>query len=308
MTLELKSVPIVTGFRAAGICFLVSSAIGLGFVLRQRGFGASDLPPFLLWSLAFSSAVGVSNAFLAKWVTNTSSIPWARCMLALAVAVGLVVVWSSLVNLVLGPWALAFGFPITPAWIAGALTGTFIVTCLSVVPTGGGLIWIAGIGVAVALVTVVITEPIASLLTGDQQVTVMFARLEPGGIGLVIEDDLELLSEELKALAEGSGIRGLLRIQGGSVEGSGPLSSALVIMETQIGSPVELALPDRSMVVYVQQGSDWLRFPADTPTLSRRILLHPESGIDWNTTVYAVELATGGLSGGDAVSWPADDP
>src|SRR2546423_3298378 len=70
--------------------------------------------------------------------------------------------------------------------------------------------------------------------------------------------------------------------------GDGKPGRAIIIMQHQLKSPVELPQPDGTTVIYVQDGDEWKMYPVNAPTLKRTILLEvSESGND--VTEYWVE-------------------
>jgi len=84
--------------------------------------------------------------------------------------------------------------------------------------------------------------------------------------------------------------------------GDGKPGRAIIIMQHQLKSPVELPQPDRTTVIYVQDGDEWKMYPVNAPTLKRTIRLEvSESGND--VTEYWVEHADGAKSGGQAFYW-----
>ena len=107
--------------RAGAFALLASSALAVAIVLAAGGFGAADLGAFLVWTLPFSVAIGLTAAALAPRLSRAG--PVTGLALAGLVAVAAAVLWTIAVGLVLGPFVLAFSFPVFPCWIAGAAGG-----------------------------------------------------------------------------------------------------------------------------------------------------------------------------------------
>ena len=107
--------------RAGSFALLASSVVAAAIVVTAGGFGADDLAAFLVWTLPFSVVVGVTTAALAPRLSRAR--PAVALALAGLVAVASAVLWTIAVALVLGPFVLAFSFPVFPCWVAGAASG-----------------------------------------------------------------------------------------------------------------------------------------------------------------------------------------
>lgn len=110
-----------TILRAGGFSLLASCGLAAGIVLSAGGFGADDLGAFLLWTLPFSAAIGAAAAVLAPRLTRAG--PVTALALAGLTALTAAVLWTVAVALVLGPFVLAFSFPVFPCWVAGGAGG-----------------------------------------------------------------------------------------------------------------------------------------------------------------------------------------
>jgi hypothetical protein len=107
--------------RGGGRCLLASFGVATGIVVAAGGFGAGDLAAFAAWTAPFSLATGGAAAALGPPLSRVG--PWAGLALAGLAAVALAVLWTIAVGLLLGPFFLAFSFPVFPCWLAGAAAG-----------------------------------------------------------------------------------------------------------------------------------------------------------------------------------------
>lgn len=98
---------------------VVSWLLAAGYVGFNHGFGSGDLPGFALWSaLAGTAAYPCLHLFRTRTLAWRSGIAYAT---ALALGTAYALAWTSVVSLVLGPWIMAFSFPVFACWLVGAV-------------------------------------------------------------------------------------------------------------------------------------------------------------------------------------------
>jgi len=106
----------------AALVFLLMSVAGATVVLAvQDWFGAGDLRAMVLWS-----TFGATLVFGAVRALGTRSVRWSATKASVVHGVGGLVFgvgWLRLVMGVLGPWILAFSFPVGTIWVIAALVG-----------------------------------------------------------------------------------------------------------------------------------------------------------------------------------------
>ena len=108
--------------RTGFICLITSIIVaGIALVLND-GFGANDMWAFLFWSVPFAAVVAFIS--VANPYRNLGS--FARYCAAVIAGALIGVVWTFIVALLVGPWFLAFSFPVLSCWVAGGVSGMVI--------------------------------------------------------------------------------------------------------------------------------------------------------------------------------------
>ena len=101
--------------------FAPAWGVAAAVVAANGGSGSGDLPAFALWSVPPALLLHPLIAGLAL-----ASARWhagATFLAAGGVAAGFSVAWTQLVAFVLGPYILAFSFPVAFCWLAGSTVG-----------------------------------------------------------------------------------------------------------------------------------------------------------------------------------------
>lgn len=107
---------------------------------------------------------------------------------------------------------------------------------------------------------------------------------------------------EMAAL-QAAGVTGTLKPTGGGVRHRmGPKARALIILDHRISSEVRLKQPRHTGVIYIQQGTEWLRLPENVSLLDRPILLSPQPGTP-QFTLAGVQDVDGSITSGGCASW-----
>ena len=292
---------------SSSVCFFASGLTAATMIAINHGFGAGDMWSFLFWSLPFAALIGVLNLFLTRlYCRLLFLIRYPVAILLGAIAGAL---WTYLVALFLGAWFGAFSFPVLPCWIGGA-SGAMVMaagTCMGMKKNTVVVELLLVITIIVIAATG--SEPLFAWLSPDQRLEVVFVQWTPGsehlsvkGIPSIAESPATTLTSEEVARLEAMGLTGKLTITASSFQGAGKHGRVVIVMHRQVESAVELAQPDATDVIYIQDGNEWKMYPPDAPTLKRAILLEPFKH-DPRSTSYMVELADGAAQGGTAFHW-----
>lgn len=138
-----------------------------------------------------------------------------------------------------------------------------------------------------------------------RDVSVVSARWEPSGKPLTIVDDLDLLSDDEKAmLLQDSSLQGKIDVVAYSSTGLGTRSRVLLILQKPVEQQEYLPVPDDETVIYIQQVNGWKGIPDDAPMLDDvRLRLETIKEDKIYATEATLELPGGGgeLLGG--VGW-----
>lgn len=301
---SLKSSNLKASFLAALICLAASDLVAVSTIILNRGFGAGDLWAFLFWCLPF---VGII-AGIAPLLMNLCCRLHVFIRIIVAALVGAVngFIWTFVVASFLGAWFGAFSFSVLSCWIAGGASGMIAATFACPRVTKRQITIESVLIVAICLLAVVGTKPFFIWLSHDQRLYVLNLKLTPVlASELVIEkstrENYDLTANDINQL-ESLGLRGYLEGYSGGYYGEGKPSRAIIVMQHQLNSPVELPQPDGVNVIYIQEGDEWRMYPANAPTLKRKIRLEiPDN--NKGVTHYWVEHPNGARSGGQAFSW-----
>jgi hypothetical protein len=98
---------------------------------------------------------------------------------------------------------------------------------------------------------------------------------------------------------------GHLEYEGASVNGGGPngkaAASVVIIMDHPLLVPVKMKQPDRTDVIFLQEGNSFRMIPANAPVVGRMIEIKPFN--NGRQTTEMTELPSGAKSGGGGISW-----
>lgn len=143
-------------FIAPVALFATAWGVAAAIVAANGGFGAGDLPEFAFWSLPPALLLHPLVARLAA-----VSARWHAAVVFLAaggVAAVLALAWAQLVGLALGPYILAFSFPVALCWLAGSVVG-LAVGLVRLRPQAGQFSPLVLVVPAVLLLTLVSVRP-----------------------------------------------------------------------------------------------------------------------------------------------------
>lgn len=132
--------------------------------------------------------------------------------------------------------------------------------------------------------------------------------LIPGSDQLEIEDaDLwnqcHLTTDDFNRL-QSLGLKGKLRAAGVGMLGNAPYRArTLIVAQHQITEAVDLPQPDQCEIIYYQVGDEWRKFPADAPTLKKRIRLSIDSANKNLTNIWHEASFGSRFGGGGGINW-----
>ncbi len=103
-----------------GVLHLAAALVVVGaFLLRQSGFGASDVGAFLFWTVPLAALVAAGGPGLVRAGRRVPGGGLGRAALVGLAAGVLALSWVLLVRAALGGWMGAFSFPVLYPWVAG---------------------------------------------------------------------------------------------------------------------------------------------------------------------------------------------
>jgi hypothetical protein len=291
-----------SGTISALACYAASAGIAVTLIVLNHNFGLGDISSFLYLSLPFAFLVGSISFLFPERLFNSKPLTRYLYLAALGAVMG--ALWSTIVSATFGPWFRAFSFSVLPCWIGGGAIGLLSGSrSLAEVEKQSSVTKFGLILITFAIVLLG-AQFGPSGATKPQRLEVVWAKRIPGPSVLTIDDYNRntFTQSELKAL-RAKGVTGRLTVSGISVHGEGGKNTrALIIMEKQLAKEVDLAQPDGTNIVYLQQDDKWEMLPSDAPTLKRKIHLEVSTS-NRNETSYWAELAMGGRQGGIAFVW-----
>jgi len=151
-------------------------------------------------------------------------------------------------------------------------------------------------------------DALAMAVYQERTVQTVWVRWYPGNQALRLDSHLveELTTEERERLTE-LGITGYLDWRLSSTLERGPFSRIIIIMQRPISDPVELALPEREPVIYVQQpDGTWIVDPPGAAMLEKTIRLAQDPDRPQATAAFLKVPGGTVIFGG--IDWSADPP
>jgi hypothetical protein len=283
-----------------GSSFLTSGVVAGIELWINRGFGASDLWPFLFWSVPFATGLSMISLSFVRWYCHLSDP--IRFILGALVGMMAGLVWTYISALALGVWFKLLSLPALECWVSGGLVGMLIAASACKPLTTGRILVPAVLAIAVVTGVLAGSESLFALLSDDQSLELVFVTWKPSAEPLTIEKGyLGGLSADETARLKSIGLTGKIAVMASGTFGRGKHSRAVVVMQYEPG-PLELAQPDGVEVIYVQYKDGWKVYPPDAPTLTRQIRFKPDER-NPGASLYMVDLATGGTQGGTVYVW-----
>jgi hypothetical protein len=161
--------------------------------------------------------------------------------------------------------------------------------------------------ISLLIVVAIKLKPIINEFTGIREVETIRLTWSPGNQPLTLEPRIKnfVTSEEeaqLKVLLPG----GQLKFRGWSLDGNGPHSRLIIVMQHQLDSPISLSLPAKS-IIYFQDQSGWKSYPLNAQTIDSSIELYIPQESPARTD-YWIQAPLGGRFGATAFTWDSRDP
>lgn len=281
---------------SALVCFGSSWFLAYRHVFdRNQGFGEGGLSAIWFWTVPYCICLGI----LAVWLTWSIAIESTVKRYALLGGAGIAsaIIYSYLVMFLMGPWFGAFSVPVGWVWMTSGCAGMVASnyrngeTRMTRIFTN---LVLAGCVVIFGYITVN-TEIIASIVR-NKPVKFVWVKWQRNGESISVDKEkaLQLTDAEVQLLASNR-LTGKLEVVGTNGESE---LRMVVIAEKQIDSPVELALPKESSIIYVQKDAGWIVLPQGNPTSNEKILLEPKD----NTTMFSIN-EDDMIIGGGAFLW-----
>lgn len=289
---------LLTSLKVLSICFLTSIIVFLGF-------GTKDIFAFIFWTLIFSVLLGVISIPLKLLLSNLNSYLQYIIYIILGIFIGLL--WTLFVAYILGPWFASFRAPLFICWLTGSLSS---------------MIFLAGnIGIKLEashklryiLVKIVIiliicfgiifgSQPILTYLTHDRTLTLVAVKWYVFD-SFNLTDPIGVLSPNQKSLIRDLGVKGNMKVDFTTTTGYGDSTGLIIILKSPVRKTVNLRLPDRGNVVYLQMRDTAFRYlPADVNFSDRTIELYTDS-TESLTVNYKLKFTLGRTNSGTFLDW-----
>jgi len=157
----------------------------------------------------------------------------------------------------------------------------------------------AVIGTAIlCLAAIVLTEPIFNAVTHNQQLTVAFIAPSdvstahlfgwPESLGFDNDDEIQAAKSEVLERMRALGYPESFRVLSITREGKGRKSLAILVVRAPITKQVVLPMPDKSVVVYIQNSENWEKKPTEAPVLHRSIMMEPPGSTDGSLGYFSI--------------------
>ncbi|RPJ87447.1 MAG: hypothetical protein EHM18_01105 [Acidobacteria bacterium] len=117
----------------------------------------------------------------------------------------------------------------------------------------------------------------------------------PTGVQPLTEEEVR----QLQALK----LCGKLQIEGYGLMGSGPKIRVVLIMQKQVPSRVEFALPTEGTLILAQTDTGWLLLPDQYEASQKTVRIQPSTSSNENRTSVDFDIGNG-RGGSDAFRWP----
>lgn len=292
----------------AVVCFLTAAVMSGIIVVINMGFGASDLLPFLVWSLPFAIVIALVKKGLMDILHQLSLL--LRYIVAAVIGIIGGVLWTYIVAFFLGEWFGAFSFPVLPCWIASGASGLIIGTS-SHKNEGRPAVIELLLVIMIGLCSMTVPKYLFDSSSNNQKIEVVSVKWKSSLDPLTVQDSSNLnvpdnsrLSNEDMTNLESLGLSGQIDYAGSSgFVGRGKPTRVLIVMQHQLKEPVELKQPNGVNVIYIQNEDGWKMYPSDAPTLERDIRLWADERNPTWATLYSIERADTTRQGSTLFTW-----
>jgi hypothetical protein len=254
---------------------------------HAAGLSAEDLKFFLSWERLLLPSVAIWGLVLGALGQVLGAFRAPRWFVAIVGAV--LGGYLSLLTVAGVGWYIAIAaVPVYAAGLAGAVFGALLLPRYSLLKKDTRTTraqWIGILGTTVGVIVGIYLLILAPRYS--QQLSIEFARVDPGGEPLEPSLKTSGLNEAEKALIQGLFPKGVLRfgMSGSLSGGEGPQARMLVVVTGPLLGHNTLRQPKGGAVVYVQSGSEWRRYPEGGKLLSQTVEFWPTTGKPQSVTV-----------------------
>lgn len=248
---------------------------------------------------------------LAAWLSRglVARLPRPlRFILVLPAGLLFGLVATSVPVIFLGPWAMAFSFPLPLPMIAGSLAAFASLATAPMQPERTKYLLDLSLMVALAGIFTLLSGPVYDLLRGDTQLKVTFIEWQRAAPASEIEDPRNLLSQEEEQRIQSFGLDGKLLPRGQHSRGDAPRVHMMVILQSHIGGSVELPIPERDTVVFVVEEGRWRMAPEAAQVTGRHLRVEMPGASGNDLVRFRIEHVDGSETGGSAFGWSAPGP
>jgi len=138
--------------------------------------------------------------------------------------------------------------------------------------------------VILIIVGIVIPRPVFDLITHNQELTVAIVTPQSQGshspevtqLRSVRAIDVSAVSSRVGQLLSKAGIDGNYQVTQLYRQGHGKQVLAIIVIGGHITAAADLAEPNGTDVIYMQESDGWKRIPSQAPTLDRGIYIYPD--------------------------------
>ena len=306
-TPRLLAVDVARGMRSAIFSFGSAGLAAAIMLARPAPSPPGELRMVVFWTVPLALFVGAGAAVAPRRCLRLAG--YLRYALAALVGAACGILWGIIVfSIFLSPYFGTFSIPVGPVWVVAGISG-------SLPAAAGGpsrslrSFLVAAIIASLASVAVGLgADALAMAVYQERTVQTVWVRWYPGNQALRLDSHLveELTIEERERLTE-LGITGYLDWRLSSTLERGPFSRIIIIMQRPISEPVELALPEREPVIYVQQpDGTWIVDPPGAAMLEKTIRLAQDPDRPQATAAFLKVPGGTVIFGG--IDWSADPP
>lgn len=287
------------------IIFLLISMLTSGlYVIKEDGFGKNDLLPFVIWSLPLSLVF----SFISKKIEKYKDLKKVTVayLLALLGGMGIPLAYVICVAITLGPWAMAFSFPIHLFWIAGGITS--LILPISLRHEKNRRILIEGVILMIFILSIGWNGDLwLRRISGERHVVVNYLEWEINGNPTSLIDEMNMLSEKGTELIDKLNLEGKLISLDQDVTGVNPDSEMIVIMPRYLTGEFRLPIPKSRLVIYILGEDSWRSFPENVRFSEQEIVIIMPKEIDgYGRLIY--EYPHGGFDTIVAFKWSNLEP
>jgi len=304
---RLQGAHLSDGVRSAILC-LASAALTAAVMLASPTLNTpGELLMILFWTAPLALSLGLGAAIAPKGIRRIAGVP--RYALAVLLGAGAGFLWGIVVfSAFLSPYFGTFSIPVGLVWMVAGVSGFLPVAGADSPHRRRSFLTAITITTLASVAVGLGADTMSKAVNQERTVETVWVRWYPGPQALELEDHLaSMLSPAEKERLSEMGITGYLDWRLSSTRERGPLSRMIVIMQRPIALPVDLALPEREPVIYVQQSDgSWIVDPPGAAMLEKTIRLAQDP--DRPQATVAFLKVPGGTVIFGGIDWSADPP